>query len=109
MDPITIITDKLTQIGIPKDAVSSLDITKLIPLISDPHNLKANLIEQLTGPIGLDKSMIQGALNNVDMDSLLANPMAFERIKEQVMQNIETVPMEQAMGLWGKLKAFFRL
>ncbi len=107
MNPLDIITNKLTEIGIPKDAVSNLDFNSILSLISQPDALKDNIISQLTTKIGLDSSMVSGALSNINFQDLLSNQDLLNTVKDAVSNGLESEVASKAGGVIGFIKGLF--
>jgi hypothetical protein len=103
MNPVEILTNKLLDIGIPKDAVNQIDFSSVVSNIDNPDKIKTDLINQLSGKIGLDKTMITGAVNNIDIVGLLTNHETVNSIMSKVFESIEPVPIEK-VGLWQRIK-----
>lgn len=108
MNPIEIISNKLSELGIPKDAISSLDFNSITSLVTNPEELKNNIIGQLTSKIGLDSSMVTGALSNIDFGQILSAGNVMDTLKDTVMKGVETGDMGQkAGGIIGFFKGLF--
>jgi hypothetical protein len=108
MNPVEILTNKLLDIGIPQDAVNKINFESIVTNINNPDKIKTDLINQLSGKIGLDKTMITGAINNIDIVGLFTNHETVNSIMSKVFESIEPAPLEK-ISIWQKIKNLFGL
>ncbi|MGL4758762.1 MAG: hypothetical protein ACRCXZ_05475 [Patescibacteria group bacterium] len=109
MNPIDIIKNKLGELGIPQDAIASLDINSITSNLANPDNLKSNIINQLIEKIGLDSSMVNGVLSNINFGDLLNSANVGDILKDAVSKGVEGEVAQKAGGIIGFLKGLFGL
>lgn len=92
MNPIELLTNKLTSLNIPPKAMYSLDMASLITNISNPQDLKHNLFNQLIYNGELDINFAQGIMNDFESDDFLVQ-----------LSNLNAPPQPKPKGLFNFL------
>jgi hypothetical protein len=70
MNPADILKSKLAELQIPQDAISSLDINSLLSNISNPDNLKNDLVTQLVSRLGMDSNMVESMISKFNFSDI---------------------------------------